>query len=350
MDSNQPLISIVIPAFNAEQTIRESIESVLAGTYPNFEIIVVDDGSADRTAELAMHYQRAEERVQLHRRRNGGISAAFNSGLALARGEYVARLDADDIWHPTKLERQVAVAVREPDAAFIYAFVRYIDDRGLVLRDAPHQHFPSRALCRGIYESLVGANSSALMRRSAVAENGGYDESLTSWEDLLLQLRISARHKIACVPKYLVGYRVRPNSLSADPRNMLNSWLRARRLIREHFPQVPEFVGKWGNAKRLADLAEAFAWRRQYGTSLRLLAQAFLDDPAWTSLLLKYRIERRAKRRWARATQPPRQRFFDCNPDEQLFLADFDDVSAELRRLHTERVNALARLDEELAG
>jgi glycosyltransferase involved in cell wall biosynthesis len=340
----QPLVSVIVPAFNAASTLREAAESALAGSYGNIEITIVDDGSTDPTARIAADLAAHDTRVSLHRRDNGGVSAALNSALALAQGEYVARLDADDLWHPSKLERQVETAHRNPDAALIYTWVRYIDGDSRVHRDGPPQRFPSRALCRGIYESLVGGNSSALMRREVVQELGGYDETLSSWEDLLLQLRISADHAIDHVPEYLVGYRVRPGSLSARPDNMLASWRKARERIDQLFPQVPKFVRDWAHGKRCAELAEGFAWKGEYRRSAGLLAEALRHDPRWTSQWVAFRSRRFVTRRTSkRGEMPPGARFLDCDPRKEVLPSE-----KLLTRLEESRIATLTKLDEDL--
>lgn len=347
-DAQPPLVSVIVPAFNAETTLRQSLQSALSGTYENIEIIVVDDGSTDATADSAQQFADAEKRMRVHRQPRGGVAAAFNAGLELAEGDYVARLDADDLWHPAKLDRQMELALRDPDAAFIYSFVRYVDGEGRVLADAPTQRFPRHALCRGIYESLVGGNSSALMRRSAVAAVGGYDPRLASWEDLLLQLRISARHPIAFVPEYLVGYRVRPDSLSADPHNMLGSWRAARGLIEELFPQVPRFVRDWAHARRCIELAESFAWRRDFVTCASLLAEGARHDPKRVAHVLGYRLARHLKRRLSRPAEAAAGPLFtECEPAE-LFRRDASEGPA-LLRLEAERQRHLEDLDRSLA-
>lgn len=319
-DGPSPRVSVVVPAFNAEATLGETVRSALAGSFADFELIVIDDGSTDGTAAIAETLAAEDRRVRLHRRgRNGGLSAALNSGFALARGDYIARLDADDLWHPDKLARQMALADAEPDLAFIYCWARYIDIEGRALSDGPPQHFPRWALCRGLYESLVGGGSSALMKRSAVLEAGGCDEALRSWEDLLLQLEISARHSIGNVPDFLVGYRVRPNSLSADRAAMLAGWQAVRRRLRERFPQVPRKVHAWAYARRCLELAESFAWKGSYARCAALLLQALHHDPQRTTLFLAWRGKRRLMRRLA--------------------------SDAPLQRLEQRRAAALARLD-----
>ncbi len=341
----QPLVSVIIPAFNAAETLRDAVESVLAGTYKTIEVIIVDDGSRDSTSLIAKKLARSDSRTTLHRRRNGGVSAALNSGLAHASGEFVSRLDADDLWHPTKLDRQLEVACKNPQAALIYTWVRYIDADGQVVRDGPRQRFPTRSLCRGIYESLVGGNSSALIRRQAIQDVGGYDETLSSWEDLLLQLRISEKHSIDHVPEFLIGYRVRPGSLSATPRNMLASWRTAREKIETYFPHVPRFVRDWANGRRCAELAESFAWSGDYGTSGRLLVEAMRSDPRWTARWLVHRTVRTIKRRIYRAERDVAgPKFLECDPTEDV--RPFEQV---LRGLQSERIARLTALDEELA-
>lgn len=341
----QPLVSIIVPAFNAGDTLGEAVESVLAGTYKTIEIIIVDDGSTDPTSTIAEELARRDSRITLHRRENGGVSAALNSGLALASGEFVSRLDADDLWHPAKLDRQLEAALKNSEAPLIYTWVRYIDADARVVRDGPRQRFPGRSLCRGIYESLVGGNSSALIRRQSILDAGGYDETLSSWEDLLLQLRISEKNSIDHVPEFLVGYRVRPGSLSATPRNMLASWRAAREKIETYFPHVPRFLRDWANGRRCAELAESFAWSGDYGTSGLLLAEAMRSDPRWTTRWLAYRTLRTIKRRIHLAERDfAGPKFLDCDPTKDV--RPFEQV---LPGLESGRIARLTALDEELA-
>lgn len=351
--NSKPLVSVLVPALNAEKTLRRSLASALCGTYRNIELIVVDDGSADGTAVIAEELSQADSRVRLHRRRTGGVAAALNSALGLARGSYVARLDADDLWHPSKLEKQVALALRTPEAAFIYCFIRYIDKEDRVLHDGPPQRFPPSALARSFYESLVGGNSSALMKRSVVTALGGFDESLSSWEDMDLQLRIGAVHPIAFVPEYLVGYRVRPEALSQNACNMFSSWLRIRRKVRLHFRQIPRFVHRWAHGTRCAHFAESFAWKARYGTGAALLMRALANDPAWTLSLLRYRTARHIRWRIGGREDPlPGPPFLDCDPAEAILPEDWrrEPEARALRELHDSRIRSLAELDEGLAA
>lgn len=344
-----PLVSVIIPAFNAAETLRESAFSALSGTYQEIELIIVDDGSTDATAEVAQEIAAADDRVKLLRRENGGVSAAFNTGLADGGGEYVARLDADDLWHPEKLERQIRAARKRPDIAFLYTDVRYIDGQGRVIRDVAPQDFPERSLCRSIYESIVGGNSSCLMRRDAIIEAGGYDETLASWEDLLLQLQIGASHPIARVSGFLVGYRVRPGSLSARPDNMLASWRVAREGIKTQFPQVPSSVLRWSNGRKCAELAESFAWGRSWGMTAGLLLEALRDDPERTLRFLTYRAARHLRNRSSKpSAATPGPLFSKCDPETPIGMSNFDrGVEGHgLRALDERRAEILRALDK----
>jgi glycosyltransferase involved in cell wall biosynthesis len=345
--TSQPLVSVVIPAFNAAATLGETLGSVESSTYRNIEVLVVDDGSTDDTAAVAADFQRRDPRFCLHRQSNGGLARALNAGFERAEGDYVARLDADDVWHPTKLERQMEVASRIPEAGFIYTFVRYIDEASQVLRDGPEQRFPPWALCRGVVESLAGGGSTALMKRSAMIEAGRCDPAFPAWEDLVMQLQISSRHPIAFVPEYLAGYRVREGSMSAATPAMLAAWRPLRQMLRRQFPDIPGKVLRWAHGARCTLFAEQQAWRGNYGRSAALLAEGIATDPVWTSIFLAHRLARRligGSRSKAFAGPP----FLDCAPAERLRPA-FAPAGA-LGRLKAERDRELETIDRRITS
>ena len=345
--SSQPLVSVVIPAFNAAATLAETLSSVESSSYRNIEVIVVDDGSTDDTAAIAAEFERRDSRFRLHRQSPGGRARALNAGGARAEGEYVARLDADDLWQPAKLERQMEVAARVPEAGFIYTFVRYIDERSRVLRDGPEQRFPRWALCRGVVESLAGGGSTALMKRSAMLEAGSCDPAYPAWEDLVMQLRISSRHPIAFVPEYLAGYRVREGSMSAATVAMLGAWRPLRRMVRRQFPDIPEKVLRWSHGARCTLFAEQHAWRGDYGRSAALLAEGLAIDPVWTSTFLGHRLARRLT--GSRSTEGfAAPLFLDCNTTAKVQPAFHP--GGVLGRLKAERDRQLEAIDLRIAS
>src|SRR5687768_1729437 len=126
------LVSVVIPTYNRAYCVRRAIDSALAQTYPHLEVIVVDDGSTDGTAELMRTAYGHDGRVRYHRQANGGVSAARNRGIALARGEYVALLDSDDRWKPWKLQAQVACLEHAPDVGMVWTDMEAVDPDGKV--------------------------------------------------------------------------------------------------------------------------------------------------------------------------------------------------------------------------
>lgn len=209
-----PQVSIIIPTFNSVRYVRAAVESVLAQTFQDFQLIVVDDGSTDAThAALAPYSDRLTYIYQENQER----SAARNTGLRVATGEYVAFLDADDTWYSDKLERQVSVLAEHPEVVLVYGQAIYMDVDG---NDASFrgQHVCghvapalqmedlSRALISG--NVVYGGGSMPLVRRSALASAGWFDESLCYPEDWDLWARLSHLGLFAYLPRPLVRYRV----------------------------------------------------------------------------------------------------------------------------------------------
>jgi hypothetical protein len=163
-----PLVSVVVPAYNAEATLAASLASAAAQSYRRIEILIVDDGSTDCTAAVAERFCAAEPRARLIRKANGGASSARNAGIAAASGDYVAPLDADDLWHPAKLERQVAAALaqRRPPG-FVYCWFRVIDGDDRVIADSEPHMVEGPALRRLAYRNFVGNGSGPLIHRAA---------------------------------------------------------------------------------------------------------------------------------------------------------------------------------------
>lgn len=225
-----PLVSVVIPAFNAAATLDQTLQSVRAQTHRCLDIIVVDDGSTDATAEIALSHASADPRIRLVRQANGGVAAARNAGVRLARGELVAPIDADDLWAPTKIERQVAALAANPEAMLAYTWYACVNERGRIVgyggRHGGEQD-TLRAMCR---TNLVGNGSGALMRKQAMLALGCYDESLRArggqgCEDYKLYLGLAAMGPVVAVQDFLTGYRVSPHNMSSDTVQMCRSHL-----------------------------------------------------------------------------------------------------------------------------
>jgi glycosyltransferase involved in cell wall biosynthesis len=223
------LVSVVVPAYNAEATLNESLESARAQSHRALEIIVIDDGSTDATSDIVLEHARLDSRVRLLRQANSGVAAARNAGIATARGHFIAPMDADDLWHPQNIEKQLAALRRGGQrAGLAYAWSLMIDTNSCVIGSPGEYHFEGdvvRALCRSNF--LINC-SSALIRKSAILEVGGFDSSLhqrsaQGCEDWRLYLAVAQRYDYAVVPEYLIGYRKSPQNMSSDLLQMARS-------------------------------------------------------------------------------------------------------------------------------
>jgi UDP-glucose 4-epimerase len=251
-----PDVSVIIPAWNAEATLAETVGAQQRRPTRAIEIIIVDDGSTDRTGEIAEGLCAADQRISLVRQANGGVAAARNAGLARARGEWAAWLDADDLWHPDKIARQLAAARAAPKPpAFVYSGYRVIDEAGTV-KPLPRTlvDLSGETLCRQI-ASTYFTNVSSLMAPVALARDcGGHDpllraEGLEGAEDLLLQLRLAMRGPALCVPEALVGYRMHGANMSRAISRAARSNLRVLELVAAEAPEVPPWVFRLGRAR-----------------------------------------------------------------------------------------------------
>jgi glycosyltransferase involved in cell wall biosynthesis len=201
--SDPPRLSVVMPVHNVEPYVRSAIESVLAQTLSDIELIVIDDGSTDRTAEIVQ--ETADPRIRLHRIDHAGLVAAENQGIDLASGEYIVRCDGDDLYQPTLFERQVEVLDREPGTAAVGAWVRLFGGRQRAIRSPTE---PSRI--RALLRSENCLSQPVMMRAEAVREIGGFRP--VTWEDWDLWIRLAARYDLRNIPECLVLLRSRASS------------------------------------------------------------------------------------------------------------------------------------------
>jgi glycosyltransferase involved in cell wall biosynthesis len=223
------LVSIIIPAYNADQYIERTLRSASNQTHDNIEIIIVDDGSTDRTREIAERFAVDEPRINVISVPNGGVARARNIGLSTARGIFVAFLDADDLWHPTKIERQLLfIDALDPDYAACYTLTRAIDSYDNVTGGSALKPETGYILSRHLYARFVGNGSNLLVRTQVAQEVGGFDPSyadagIGGCEDFDFELKIAARYRMAGLPSYLVGYRLYRGNMSSNQQRMVRS-------------------------------------------------------------------------------------------------------------------------------
>ncbi len=225
---SQPSVSVVIPAFNAERFIKLTLLSACQQTLRNIEIIVVDDGSTDATRHIAEAARDEDPRiVLLSKTRNEGVAAARNDGVSASTAKYVAFLDADDLWHPTKLEKQLASISQSnfEHTGASYTLYRLIDPQGNVIGNGPYWNIQGSVLARHIVFHPVGNGSSLLVLKTAVSDVGGYDSTFArrgagGCEDLDFELKLAKRYSVSVVSEYLVGYRIHDEAMSKNRERM----------------------------------------------------------------------------------------------------------------------------------
>jgi glycosyltransferase involved in cell wall biosynthesis len=347
--SASPLVSVVIPAYNAGDTVAETLESVCRQTYRNLQIIVVDDGSTDATAEIIERQARLDSRILLIRKENEGVAKARNTGIQASTGEYLAPVDSDDVWHPSKIEKQMAVMLAAPDPlGFVYCPHRVIDEAGNVVSSSPLYDFEGFAFSRHILVNFVGNGSTPLFLKSAVVAAGGYDSALRSCgaegcEDALLQMQVCRHYKVAVVPEYLVGYRRRAAGMSSNAKAMTRSQLLviARMLRAER--ELEPWPFRYRMSQGLVRLALEHGKDGDLGSALRFAVRAIKLDPGgavWSSLTWRTsRVPRRLRRRLrALRAEAPRS-YWDVNPLDQIGTT----VKATASKLAMRRMSDLDR-------
>jgi glycosyltransferase involved in cell wall biosynthesis len=206
-------ISVVIPAYNAAAFLPRCLKSVYAQTLKPHQIIVVNDGSSDGSAKVA-----AELGATVVNRPNGGLSAARNTGIQNATGDWIALLDADDLWSPEKLARQAEKI--NPNTVLIYTGIRIFDDHGVRSELPAMDPAAVRNVLR--YRNPI-TPSTALIRRDAVVQDGGFREDIRACEDWEMWFRLQHLGEFQAISDPLTDYYVYPQSLSANPERMLTA-------------------------------------------------------------------------------------------------------------------------------
>ena len=210
-----PHFSVIIPCYNSERFIRETLNSVLTQTYTDFEIIIVDDGSVDDTRSIIESFD--DSRIQYHFQSNRGLSATRNRLIELAKGELIAFLDHDDIWISNKLEQQIKCFNQSPEVMLVYTNGKTVDDAGNIYGN----YISSTELHSGqVFGELLARNfiilSSTILKKSVLNEIGMFDESFHVAEEYDLFLRLAHSHAIDYVDEPLTLYRIHENAESRD--------------------------------------------------------------------------------------------------------------------------------------
>ena len=257
------LVSVIVPTYNIEQYIADTIKSVLAQTYSHFELLIIDDESTDRSVEICRQFN--DSRIKIISQKNRGLAGARNTGIRNAQGAYIALLDGDDLWLPEKLANHVQHLESNSDVGVSFSRSEFIDAQGnsLGIYQMPKLKdiTPGHLLCR----NPVGNGSAPVIRREVFddicfqddlhgsLEDCYFDEHFRQSEDIECWFRISAQNnwKIEGIPEALTLYRVNGEGLSANILKQLDSW---EQMITKNRDRYPELLAEWENPARAYQL------------------------------------------------------------------------------------------------
>ena len=301
-----PKVTVVMPAHNMELYVERALRSAASQTYPNLEILVIDDGSTDCTADIAERFARRHCNVRLVKTANGGVAAARNLGVELAESPYVAFLDADDLWAYDKIEKQVAALAghgHSEEWAACYTLYRTVDVDDAIIGNGPVMDARGDVFEEHLECNHVGNGSSLLVRRDVALAVGGFNpqyaqNGIGGCEDFEFQLKVLQGHKIELVREYGVGYRIHQAQMSADIWRMALGRLAVIETITA-ITSIPK-------RRRKRILAKTHLMKAQYckragawGSALRWLLSAVALSPGITVEKARHRL----KRDWHRARQ-----------------------------------------------
>jgi glycosyltransferase involved in cell wall biosynthesis len=293
-----PRVSVLLPVYDAERYLDEAVESILAQTFSDFELLAIDDGSRDGSVARLEAYARRDSRVRVVRQAHAGLVATLNAGLSLTRSELIARMDADDVSLPDRLSLQVSALAARPDVTCMGGGFDVIDTKNRLLNRMmpPCEHAEILAMALVGRSPICGSN--AMFRRRDVLALGGYDAAAGFAEDLDLWLRLAEASQLANLPNVISRVRIHDASLSATQqerqldslRDVVNR-AREKRGIAERFdrpaPWRPlathrsrhAFAVSWArSAWRIGERRTAVAY------ALRALRIDPLGAPLWRGL------------------------------------------------------------------
>lgn len=275
-----PIISVVIPVLNGEKTIQETIESILNQTFQNFEIIIINDGSQDKTLEIVNQIK--DHRINIFSYPNAGLAASRNRGFVHSVGKFIAFMDADDLWTPDKLQSQLKALQDNPQAAVAYSWSDCIDEAGNFLRTSSHSTANGDVFAKLLLTDFLDNGSNPLIRRQALEEVGKFDESLPAAEDWDMWLRLAARYHFISVRAPQILYRVSSTSMTT---NVVRQEAEMRKVIERAFAQAPQSLqylkpDSFGNIYRYLTfkaIEGTPTWHKGI-TAARFLGNAIIND------------------------------------------------------------------------
>ncbi len=278
-------VSIIIPAYNVDRFIAATIDSVLAQTCSDFEIIVVNDGSTDGTQGIVEQYMQRDRRIQLINQSNQGLSAARQRGQQVSQGEFLAFLDADDLWRPNNLEVHLQHFANRPNLGISFGRVEFMRHDGTPTGTYSNSQLEQIESIHLFYENLLITPSNTIIRRVVVEEVGSFDRDLYSTEDQELFIRTRcAGWEVEGIAMVLTDYRITLEGMSSNLEAMEANWLKLCGKVKVYAPEMVAQYGSTAHAYFLRYLARRSLRVSQNRTiGLRFMYRALCLD--WTLLL-----------------------------------------------------------------
>ncbi|MEI7958496.1 MAG: glycosyltransferase [Verrucomicrobiota bacterium] len=306
--NEHPPVSVLMPVYNAARYLAEAVESIRAQTFGDFELIAVDDGSTDRSLKILQQFANADSRVKIVSRPNTGIVGALNDGLSVAGGEFVARMDSDDLATPARFAKQLAAMQQDRECVALGSAVLFTDPKGRPLKAyrPPVDHAAiEEELARGNGGALI--HPTVLFRRAALIQCGGYRQQYNFIEDLDLYVRLLAVGRLGNLPDVLLHYRQHANSVnhlkgsrSVQAAEIIAPLRQSKRLP----PLTPEQLAK--DAPKLTrlddcyrkwalDAAEGQNFQSAWANAVQAVRRNPWEKANWSCLRYIYGCKRAAK-------------------------------------------------------
>ncbi len=253
-----PKVTVVIPAYNAMAYLPQTLDSVLKQTFSDFEVLIINDGSTDNIMQWASEI--TDSRIKLISQLNQGVSVARNTGIENAQGEYIVFLDADDLWEPTKLEKQVCCLDNKPEVGLVYTWTLLVDENGKPTGVRYNSELEGDVWQQILVGDIVCSGSSAMVRRSCFEVVGVFDPDLSSAADFDMWTRIAAHYPFTVIKEYLLYYRQSSTSMSKNHLKMMQD---LRITFEKRFQSVPLELLYLRNVA-YAGMYRTLAWKSMY--------------------------------------------------------------------------------------
>jgi len=263
------VVSVIVPCYNQARFVTDAVESVAAQMYRDVEIIVVNDGSTDHTSDVVARYQA----VRVIEQDNRGLAAARNAGLYASRGDYLVFLDADDRLMPDALGSEIGCLNANPECAFVYGHVRFIDTDGSLLPTRPQSCVDADHYVTLLSRNYIWTPGAVMYRRAILDSVGGFDPLVSPAADLDLNIRIARTRPIRCLNKVVLEYRTHGANMSKDSTAMFRSSMTVLHAQRQHVR---------GNKRYERALKAGIRCvQEEYGNRLGLEVEAYIENREW---------------------------------------------------------------------